>query len=77
MSVRFIDITLVKNVINGGQFGQNRLFLVKMVKIGSFWGPKLRHKSKFGESGQIIFSLNVSKNYFSQVYGQKFGQKCH
>ena len=27
------------------------------------------------ESGQLIFSLKVSKNYFSQVYGQKFGQK--
>ena len=33
--------------------------------------------SKFWESGQITFSLIVSKNYFSQVYGQKFGQKCH
>ena len=30
--------------------------------------------SKFGESGQIIFSQNVSKNYFSQVYGQKCGK---
>ena len=33
--------------------------------------------SKFWESGPIIFSLKVSKNYSSQVYGQKFGQKCH
>ena len=33
--------------------------------------------SKFWESGQINFSLKVFKNYFSQVYGQKFGQKCH
>ena len=48
-----------------------------MLKIGSFWGPKLRHRSKFGESGQQIFSLKVSKNYFSQVYGHIFGQKCH
>ena len=31
-----MDINFVKNVINGGQFGQNRSFLVKMVKIGSF-----------------------------------------
>ena len=30
--------------------------------------------SKFEESGQIILSLNVSKNYFSQVYGHKFDQ---
>ena len=27
--------------------------------------------SKFWESSQIIFSLKVSKNYFSQVYVQK------
>ena len=45
-----------------------------MVKIVSFWGPKWRHMSKFGESGQIIFSLKVSKNYFSQFYGQKLGK---
>ena len=47
------------------KFGQNRSFLVKMVKIESFcifWGPKLRDMSKFGESGQIIFSIEVSKN---------------
>ena len=30
--------------------------------------------SKFGESGEIILSLKVSKNYFDQVYGQKFGK---
>ena len=45
-----------------------------MVKIGSFWGPKLRNLSKCMESGQIIISLKVSKNYFSQVYGQKSGK---
>ena len=33
--------------------------------------------AKFGESGQIIFSLKVSKNYFSHVYGHKSAQKCH
>ena len=48
-----------------------------MVKIGSFWGPKWRHMSKFEEIGQIILSLKVSKNYFSQVYGEKFGEICH
>ena len=40
-SVRFMDINLVQNVIHGGKFGQNRYFLEKMVKIGSFgifWG---------------------------------------
>ena len=30
--------------------------------------------SKFGESGKIIFSLKVSKNYFNQVYGHNLGQ---
>ena len=48
-----------------------------MAQIGSFWGPKLRHRSKFWESCQKILSLNVSKNYLSQVYGHKFGQKCN
>ena len=33
--------------------------------------------SKFGESGQITFSLKVSNNYFSEVYGHKFGQNSH
>ena len=31
--------------------------------------------SKFGEIRQIISSLKVSKNYFSQVYGYEFGQE--
>ena len=48
-----------------------------MVKIGSFLGQKWRNKSKFGESGQKNFALYVSKNYFSQVYGHKSGQKWH
>ena len=33
--------------------------------------------STFGESGEKSFSLKVSKNYFNQVYGHNFGQKCH
>ena len=37
------------------KFGQNRSLLLKMFKIGSFWGPKLRHMSKFGENDKIIF----------------------
>ena len=32
--------------------------------------------SKFGKIGQTIFSLKVSKNYFSQVYGHNFGKNC-
>ena len=41
------------------------------------FGPKWRHRPIFRERGQIFFSLNVFKNYLSQVYGYKFGQKCH
>ena len=40
ISVRFMDINLVKNAINGGKFCQNRSFFVKMLKIGSFSGEK-------------------------------------
>ena len=60
-------------------FGQNRSFLVKMVKIGSFWpifGAKITSYDKIWESGDIILSLIVSKNYFCQVYGHKFGKLC-
>ena len=67
-------INLVKNVING----------VNLVKVGNFWS-KLGH---FGGQNDVIcqnlgkviksfFSLNDSKNYFSQVYGQKSAQKRH
>ena len=45
-------------------------------KLGHF-GPKWRHRPKFRVIDPIFFSLKVFKNYFSQVYGQKFGQKCH
>ena len=50
---------------------------MKMVKIVLFWhnlGSKCRHMSNFWESGPIILSLKVSKNYFSPVYGQKCGK---
>ena len=50
-----------------GENGQNWFIL----------GPKWRHRPKFSEIVQKKFSLNVSKNYFSQVYGHKIGQKCH
>ena len=30
--------------------------------------------SKYGEIGQLNFSLKVSKNYFGQVYGLNFGK---
>ena len=53
--VRIMDLNLVKNAINGGKFGQNRSFFMKMLKIGSFWGIKRRHASKFGERGQKFY----------------------
>ena len=71
MSVKFIHINLVKNVIIGvnlveigifGENGQNRVIL-------AYLGPKGGHMSKFGEGVQIFFPLKVSKNYFNQVYG--------
>ena len=34
--VRFIIITVVRNVLNEGQYGETRSFLMKMIKIGSF-----------------------------------------
>ena len=77
ISVRFMDRNLVKNVIKGVNLVKIGHFLVKTVKIGSFWGPKWRHMSKFREIGQIIFSLKVSNNYSSHVYSHKFGENSH
>ena len=69
------------------KFGQKCYFNgVNLVEIGHFWwkwsksghlayfGAKWRHMSTFLESGQIISTLKVSKNYFNQVYGQKSGK---
>ena len=78
--VKFMDINLVKNDINGVNLVKIDHFWWKWSKSGHFdifWAPKRRHMSTFGEIGQTIFSLKVSKNNFSQVYGQKSGQKCH
>ena len=61
ISVRIMDLNLVKNAINGGKFGQNRLFFMKMLKIGSFWGIKRRHASKFGERCQKFYMLKFKK----------------
>ena len=66
-----------KNVINGVNLVKIGHFWWKWTKLGHFgkiWGPKCRHMSTFWESGPIILSLKVSKNYFSQVYGQKCGK---
>ena len=40
ISVRFMDINLVKNDINGGKSRQNWSYLMKMFQIGSFWRQK-------------------------------------
>ena len=52
---------------------KNRFFDI----LGHFGGQNDVIMAKFGEIDQIIFSLKVPKNNFSQVYGQKFCQKCH
>ena len=57
ISVRFIVITLIKTIING--VGQTRSFLVKMVKIGSFWGKKWRHRLNFWGGTKIFFLQTV------------------
>ena len=48
-----------------------------MAQILSFWGPKLRHMSKFWEICQKILPIKDNKNYLSQVYEHKFGQNSH
>ena len=76
ISVSFMEINWVKIVINGVNLVKIGHFGWKWSKIGSFW-VKIAPGPKFRESCQILFSLTVFKNYFSQVYGHKFGQKCH
>ena len=80
ISMTFFIIKLVKTIINGINLVKLGHFWWKWSKsghFGIFWAPKWRHTWKFGESGQNLYSLNVSKNYFSQIYGHKSGQKCH
>ena len=72
-----MDMKLAKNVING----------VKLVKVGHFWSKwsKLGHFGgqndvicqSLGKVVKKIFTVKVSKNYFSQVYGHKFVQNSH
>ena len=72
-----MDRNFVKNVIICVNLVKICHFLWKWSKMGNFgliWGSKRRHMSKFWESGPIILSLKVSKNYFSQVYGQQCGK---
>ena len=57
-----MDINVVKISLMV-QFGQNRSFLVKMVKIGSFLHNLGVKMSKFWESDPINLSLEVSKNH--------------
>ena len=76
ISVNFMIIYLVNNVINGVNLVKIGHFLVKMVKIGSFSGQNDVISQNFGKAVKK-FSLKVSKNYLTQVYGHIFGQKCH
>ena len=45
--------------------------------LGHFGGQNDVIVQNLGEYGEQIVSVKVYKNYFSQVYGHKFGQKCH
>ena len=71
-----MDINLVKNVINCVNFVNIGRFWLKWSKLGHF-GAKMTSYVKISGKKSNNFSLRVSKNYFSQVYGKKFGQKCH
>ena len=55
-----MDIYLVKNVINWVNLVKNRSFLVKMVKIGSFWGQNEATDQNLGKAIKFFFSLNFS-----------------
>ena len=56
ISVRFMDKYLVKKAINGGgKFSQNRSFLVKMFKIGSFWGQNDVIGRNLGKSFETFY----------------------
>ena len=50
-------------------------FLEKMVKIESFGGKMTSYVKIWGKWSNNFFS-KISKNYFSQAYGHKFGLKC-
>ena len=76
-----MDINLVKYVINGAN----------VVKIGHFWrkwSKSCHFGAYFGCQHDVIcqnlrkevkkkFTLNVSKNYFSEVYGHKICQNSN
>ena len=58
------------------------LLLVKIVSFGDngqnwvILGAKMTSYVKICGKSSNNFSLRVSKNYFSHVFGQKFGQIC-
>ena len=76
-----MDINLVKNIVNGGKFGQNRSFLVNMVKMGGhfgiFGGHRWRHMSKVWEKGPIIFSVKFSENISVKFMNINLGKRCN
>ena len=49
---------------------------MKMLKIGSFVGKNDVIGRNLGKEAKNLF-LKVSKNYFSQVYGHKLGEKLY
>ena len=76
ISVRFMDIILVKNVINGSIWSKQVIF-GENVQNSVFLGAKLTPYIKIWGKWSKNYSVKVSKNYFSQFYGHNFGLKCH
>ena len=71
-----MDVNLVENVVDGdnlvkiGHFGEN-------YQNSDILGAKMTSYVKIWGKWSNNFSLQMSRNYFSQVYGQKSGQNCH
>ena len=81
-----MDINLVKNVINGVNLVKVGRFLVKMVKIGSFWGQNRASGQNLGKVVKKVFlkmflkiisvrfiDINLVKNVINGVNLDKIG----
>ena len=71
-----MELNLVTNVINGLNFFKIGHFLRELSKFGHFGVKNDVIGQKLGEVVKKI-SLKFWENYFRQVYGHDFGQKCH
>ena len=71
--------TLYPKKSMGGRHGKKFRYLAG--SLGSWQNlileTKWRHRPILRECGENNCSPKVSKNYFTQVYGHKWAQKCH